>query len=123
MGKKGKRKGKTPEPLVYFNVEAEPDANTDDIKQTLESLSNRLDIRVLTFRRIGKTRISGATNKKTYERVFEAKIRLGTRTIPNLNKGPYQIQEWVEVKPAKVPLALEGKIKAIRLAENVYLTD
>ena len=116
------RKSKTPEP-VFFDVEAKPDAQADDIKQILENLSDRLVIEVLIFRNFGITLIVGMTDQKTYERVFNAKLQYRTRTIPNLNKAPYQVQEWVEVKPAEVPVTLKGKVKAILLAESEYLTD
>ena len=108
---------------VLFVVDAAPGANAQNIQQQLYALSDQILIDIQELKRVRITLIVGVTNQETYEKVFQAQLRYATRTIPNLNLGPRQVHEWEEIKPAVVPLQLQGKILRIYLDSGIYLTD
>lgn len=109
--------------LVRFMVDMKEGADANEIKTDLESRAKDLSIQVQNLKSLGLKYVFGRASQKTYENVFEAKVEYQTKTIPNINRGPYQVQEWVEVRDAKVPDNLKDKIEKIYLEPKFYLTD
>ncbi len=108
---------------VLFDVDIQKHTDPDFVKKELEKLSSNLEINVQRLRNLGMVMINGSTDQETYEKVFNAKLDYQKRTIPNLNKGPYDVWEWVETKPAEVPERLKNHIASIKLSVSLYLTD
>ncbi len=110
------------EPVLY-EVKLKPGINGHDVKNDLEALADDLTVNVKDLRSLKIQLVNGQTSQATYESIFGAELRYVTREIPNLNKGPRDIKEWVEVKPATVPASLQDRIEHIGLARMMYLTD
>jgi hypothetical protein len=108
---------------VRFRVELSDKAAGQKVKETLEEKAKDITIAVLDLKNINMQLVSGSTSQETYEKLFDAKLNYVTRTIPNLNRGPYQVQEWQEVKPASVPDYLKAYVSSISLEQRMYLTD
>ena len=112
----------SPEPVLY-EVTMKSGVNGHSVKGDLEALAADLQVNVHDFTRLQLQMVTGQTSQATYESLFAAELRYVTREIPNLNKGPRDIKEWVEVKPATVPASLQDRIEKIGLAQKMYLTD
>ncbi len=110
------------EPLLY-EVKLKPGVDGHTIKSDLEALAADSEVHILDLKCSRMQFVNGKTSQETYESVFGAELRYVTREIPNLNKGPRDIKEWVEVKPATVPVSLQDRIEQIGLARMMYLTD
>lgn len=110
------------EPVLY-DVTLKPSIDGHKVKSELEALADDLQVNILDLKNIKRQYVNGKTSQATYESVFGAELRYVTRVIPNLNRGPREVGEWVEVKPAAVPPSLKDQIKSIGLAEMMYLTD
>ncbi len=108
---------------VRFNVELNPSIDGNSVKKDLEQLATDLHVDVLGLRSLGRQLVTGSTSQETYEEVFGAKLEYVTKTIPHLNKGPYDVQEWQEIRPATVPETLRDRVAYIRLEQKFYLTD
>ncbi len=108
---------------VRYEVTLKDGINGHDVKPDLEALASDLQVHVSDLKRLQMQFVNGETSQATYESVFGAELRYVTRTISNLNKGPRDIKEWVEVKPATVPASLQDRIEHIGLAKMMYLTD
>ncbi len=52
---------------------------------------------------------------------FSAKLECIEKVIPNLNRGPYKVQEWQEVVPAQIPEQFRGKINYVKLDQQMRL--
>ncbi len=110
------------EPVLY-EVTLKAGIDGHNVKGDLEALATDLDVHVLDLRSLKMQFVNGKTSQATYESLFGAELCYVKREIPNLNKGPHDIQEWVEVKPATVPASLQDRIEKIGLARMMYLTD
>jgi len=112
----------TQEP-VEFRIRLKEGVDGNSIKSELEQLADDLTVTVHDLKGRKRQLVIGSTSKSTYERVFGAELDYITKTIPNVNKGPYDVQEWNEFKPAQVPEAFADKIEYIGLEQKTYLTD
>ncbi len=110
------------EPVLY-EFKLKSGVNGHDLKSDLEALATDSEVHILDLKISKMQFVNGRTSQATYESLFGAELRYVTRTIPNLNKGPRDIKEWVEVKPATVPASLQDRIESIGLAQKMYLTD
>ena len=108
---------------VQFVVELKRGVDGHAVKPDLEALANDLAISVRDLTRIGLQYVTGMTSQSTYERVFGTKIDYRTRVVTNLNRGPRQVQEWVELGPAAIPQTLQDRIERIYLDRPLFLTD
>jgi hypothetical protein len=108
---------------VRFIVALKKGVDGHGVKPDLEALAADLSVQVHDLQRLRIQLVTGSTTQGTYESVFGAKLAYVTRTIPNLNRGPYKVQEWVEQVPAMVPASLQDRIESIRLDQKMYLTD
>lgn len=109
--------------LVCFVVSLHERADAYAVKSSLERLADDISIDVLNLESLHRQYVSGITSQATYESVFGAQLDCVTKIIPNLNSGPYQVQEWVEKQPARVPQGMEQYISSIALEMKRYLTD
>jgi len=110
------------EPVLY-EVDLKDGVDGHSIKSDLGALAADLQVHVLDLKSLQMQLVNGQTSQATYESLFGAELRYVKREIPNLNRGPHDIQEWVEVKPATVPASLQDRIEHIGLARMMYLTD
>ncbi len=110
------------EPVLY-EVTLKPGVDGHNVESDLEALAADLKVHVLDLKSLKMQMVNGQTSQATYESLFGAELRYVTREIPNLNHGPRDIQEWVEVKPATVPASLQDRIEHIGLNRMMYLTD
>ncbi len=110
---------------VQFTVFGNPNTDAQEILRELQKLSPALRCTVLTLKyiKLPCPYISCRTDQATYETVFAAKLRYGTKTIPDLNRGPRKVSDWVEDEPAKVPDTLKNLVKSIAITKKIHLTD
>jgi len=109
---------------VRFYINLQEGICAKEIKKDLESLAKDLTIYVTDLTPLLKAElVVGETNQKTYEQLFNAKLEYQTKTIPNLNRGPYKVKEWVEIESAQVPENLKQIIESIKLEKPTYFTD
>lgn len=106
---------------VCFEIGLKTGADWNSVKRDLEALAGDFTLDVFQCRRKGV--ILGSTSQETYERVFHAELKYVTKTIPNVNRGPYDVQEWNEITGAVVPENLRDRIDDIQLDRPIYLTD
>lgn len=105
---------------VNFIVKIKHDVDETSIQSELERLANDFSIQS-RIKRFGMLVVS--TSQATYENVFNAKLDYQTKTYHNINRGPFQVSDWVELQPAQVPDTLKAKIKYIGLSQKRNLTD
>ncbi len=110
------------EPVLY-EVDLKDGVDGHSVKGDLEALATDLQVHVHDLTSLKMQMVTGQTSQATYESVFGAELRYVKREIPNLNRGPHDIQEWVELKPATVPASLQDRIESICLERRMYLTD
>lgn len=108
---------------VRFEVGLRKGDEGHSVKSDLERLADDLVVDVYDFKNRKMQLVTGSTSQKTYEKIFRAELNYITRTIPNVNRGPYDVQEWTEIKPAVVPEHLKDRVVYIRLEQQIYLTD
>ena len=113
--------GFNPNEPVRFVVKQLGDAYS--IKDKLEGMANDLSIHILDLKNLGIQYLIGTTSQGTYENLFNAELSYSSRTINNINRGPYQVNEWVEMKKAEVPKELQKDISDIYIEQKMYLTD
>ena len=110
------------EPVLY-EVKLKQGVDGHKVKNDLEALASDLNVHVLDLKSNKMQIVNGKTSQETYESLFGTELRYVTREIPNLNKGPRDIKEWVELKTATVPVSLQDRIEHIGLVRMMYLTD
>ncbi len=103
---------------VYFLVELIK--GDDSVKSDLENLANDIRITTMYFNELDYYLCFGTTSKETYEHVFGAVLEYRFDAMQDLygcSPG------YTELRPAKIPLGFEGKIKSVELDYEVYARD
>ncbi len=114
-------------PKVNFTVLGQDGVSAEVMRDELEKLSVKLNLRAINptpeegvvMDMNGQSHdvalLYGITDKKTYEKVFGAKLRWETKKV-QCGRGPTStVGSWVERKKAEVSLHLKGKIRCIEL--------
>ncbi len=97
----------------------EPQSSFED---ALRKISTYSQINVVnTLDSIGTLIVT--TPKQEFEKLYQVSLYWNTKTVNNINTGPFQVSDWVMTGKPKVPKDLEDYVAGIQLDRKVYLTD